>query len=104
MVAGAAGQSPARRSRQPTTANSRRIPLTAHANGWVPPPFCPPFDFVDNQVRLQLFVLAYNLGNFLRQAVLHWTLTTLRAKLIKIGAKVVRHSRIIVIDQNFSHR
>jgi hypothetical protein len=25
-------------------------------------------DFVDNQVRLQLFVLAYNLGNFLRQA------------------------------------
>jgi hypothetical protein len=24
----------------------------------------------DNQVRLQLFVLAYNLGNFLRQAVL----------------------------------
>ena len=26
--------------------------------------------FVDNQVRPQLFVLAYNLGNFLRQAVL----------------------------------
>jgi hypothetical protein len=25
---------------------------------------------VDNQVRLHLFVLAYNLGNFLRQAVL----------------------------------
>jgi len=24
--------------------------------------------------------------------------------LIKIGAKVVRHSRMIVIDQNFSHR
>jgi glycosidase len=55
-------------------------------------------DFVDNQVRLQLFVLAYNPGNFLRQAVLpravrHWTLTTLREKLIKIGAKVVRHAR-----------
>ena len=54
-----------------------------------------------NQVRLQLFVLAYNLGNFLRQAVLpqtvrHWTLTTLREKLIKIGAKVVRHSGKIV--------
>jgi len=54
-------------------------------------------DFTDNQVRLQLFVLAYNLGNFLRQAVLprsvrHWTLTTLLEKLIKIGAKVVRHS------------
>ena len=56
-----------------------------------------------NQVRLQLFVLAYNLGNFLRQAVLpqavrHWTLTTLREKLIKIGAKVVRHSRKMVFQ------
>jgi len=60
-------------------------------------------DFVGNQVRLQLFVLAYNLGNFLRQAVLpravrHWSLTTLREKLIKIGAKVVRHSRKIVFQ------
>ena len=60
-------------------------------------------DFVDNQVRQQLFVLAYNLGNFLRQAVLpqavrHWTLTTLREKLIKIGAKVVRHSRNIIFQ------
>src|ERR1022692_4300727 len=60
-------------------------------------------DFVDNQVRLQLFVLAYNLGNFLRQAVLpqamrHWTLTTLREKLIKIGAKVVRQSQKIVFQ------
>ena len=60
-------------------------------------------DFVDNQVRLQLFVLAYNLGTFLRQSVLpqsvrHWTLTTLREKLIKIGAKVVRHSRNIIFQ------
>jgi hypothetical protein len=60
-------------------------------------------DFVDNRVRLQLFVLAYNLGNFLRQAVLprsvrHWTLTTLREKLIKIGAKVVRHSKKVVFQ------
>ena len=55
-------------------------------------------DFVDKQVRLQLFALAYNLGNFLRRLALpprvkHWSLTTLREKLIKIGAKVVRHSR-----------
>jgi len=55
-------------------------------------------DFADNQVRLQLFALAYNLGNFLRRLALprsikHWSLTTLRDKLIKIGAKVVRHSR-----------
>jgi len=60
-------------------------------------------DFVDNQVRLQLFVLAYNLGNFLRQAVLprtvrQWTLTTLREKLIKIGAKVVSHARQVVFQ------
>ena len=47
-------------------------------------------------MRLQLFALAYNLGNFLRQLALPrsvqtWTQTTLREKLIKIGAKVVRH-------------
>jgi hypothetical protein len=60
-------------------------------------------DFVDNHVRLQLFALAYNLGNFLRRLTLprgvkHWTLTTLRNKLIKIGAKVVRHSRRVVFQ------
>ena len=60
-------------------------------------------DFVDNEVRLHLFALAYNLGNFLRQAVLppavrHWTLTTLREKLIKIGAKVVSHSRRVIFQ------
>ncbi len=60
-------------------------------------------DGKESLVRLQLFVLAYNLGNFLRQAVLpqavrHWTLTTLREKLIKIGAKVVRHARQVVFQ------
>ena len=54
--------------------------------------------FVANQVRLSLFVLAYNLGNFLRRLVLprsvrHWSLRSLLVKLIKIGAKVVRHGR-----------
>jgi len=58
-------------------------------------------DFVDNQVRLQLFALAYNLGNFLRRLALprkvsHWSLTTLREKLVKIGAKVVKHSRYVI--------
>jgi len=58
-------------------------------------------DFADNQVRLQLFALAYNLGNFLRRlalpkAVRHWTLTMLRDKLIKIGAKVTHHSKQVV--------
>ena len=60
-------------------------------------------DFVDNQVRLQLFALAYNLGNFLRRLALpgsvkHWSLTTLREKLIKIGAKVVAHSRHVIFQ------
>jgi hypothetical protein len=60
-------------------------------------------DFVDNQVRLQLFALAYNLGNFLRrlalpQSVKTWSLRTLCEKLIKIGAKVVRHSRYVVFQ------
>ena len=60
-------------------------------------------DFVDNQVRLQLFALAYNLGNFLRRLALprsvkHWSLTTLREKLIKIGAKVVTHARYVTFQ------
>ena len=60
-------------------------------------------DFDDNQVRLQLFALAYNLGNFLRRLALpasvkHWTLTTLRDKLIKIGCKVVHHARRVVFQ------
>ena len=60
-------------------------------------------DFVDNQVRLQLFVLAYNLGNFLRRLALpnrvkHWSLTTLREKLVKIGAKVVSRSRYVTFQ------
>jgi hypothetical protein len=56
---------------------------------------------VDNQVRLQLFALAYNLGNFLRRLALpkpvkKWSLRTLREKLIRIGAKVARHSRYVI--------
>ena len=43
-------------------------------------------------------VLAYNLSNFLRRLVLprkikHGSLRSLLVKLIKIGAKVVRHTR-----------
>ena len=59
--------------------------------------------FIANQVRLQLFALAYNLANFLRRLVLpmnvsHWSLTTLREKLIKIGAKIVRHARYVTFQ------
>ncbi|KKK98166.1 hypothetical protein LCGC14_2645480, partial [marine sediment metagenome] len=59
--------------------------------------------FVSNQVRLWLFVLAYNLGNFLRRFVLpkkikHWLLRSLLVKFIKIGAKVARHSRYVTFQ------
>ena len=58
---------------------------------------------MDNQVRLQLFALAYNVGNFLRRLALprsvkHWSLTTLREKFIKIGAKVVHHARHMIFQ------
>ena len=54
--------------------------------------------FRNNEVRLQLHALAYNLANFMRTLALpkeveHWSLTTLREKLVKIGAKVVSHGR-----------
>ena len=60
-------------------------------------------DFLDNQVRLQLFALAHNLGNFLRRLVLqkkisNWSLRTLQVKLIKIGAKVVKHARYVTFQ------
>jgi hypothetical protein len=59
--------------------------------------------FKDNEARLHLFALAYNLANFLRQLVLPksvqgWTLTTLREKLIKIGAKVVSHAKYVIFQ------
>ena len=59
--------------------------------------------FKDNQTRLQLFALAYNLANFLRRLALpgdmkHWSLTKLREKLVKIGAKVTRHSRYVTFQ------
>ena len=60
-------------------------------------------DFQDNEVRLQLFGLAYNLANFVRRlglptSVKQWSLTTMRDKLIKIGAKVVEHSRYVIFQ------
>jgi len=59
--------------------------------------------FRNNEVRLQLHALAYNMGNFMRTLALpkeveHWSLTTLREKLVKIGAKVVRHGRYVTFQ------
>ena len=54
--------------------------------------------FVAKQVRLWLFVLAYNLGNFMRrltlpESVKHWSLRSVQTKLIKMGGRLVRHAR-----------
>jgi Transposase DDE domain group 1 len=59
--------------------------------------------FVANAVRLQLHALAYNLGNFLRTLAMPktaepWSLTSLREKLIKIGAKVISHGRYVTFQ------
>jgi hypothetical protein len=59
--------------------------------------------FAANAVRLQLHALAYNLGNFLRtlatpEPISDWSMTTLREKLINIGAKVVGHARYVAFQ------
>jgi len=59
--------------------------------------------FAANTVRLQLHALAYNLGNFMRTLAMPktaepWSLTSLREKLIKIGAKVVSHGRYAIFQ------
>jgi hypothetical protein len=57
-------------------------------------------DMAQNEVRRQLHALAYNLGVFLRgnnlpEEMADWSLTSLQTRLIKIGARVVRHSLAI---------
>jgi len=59
--------------------------------------------FRDNAARLQVFALAYNPANVLRQVVLpkpvrHWSLTTLREKLVEIGAEVVTHAKSVIFQ------
>ena len=59
--------------------------------------------FAANAARLQLHALAYNLGNFLRtlatpEPIKDWSLTSLKEKLIKIGAKVVSHGRYVIFQ------
>ena len=54
-------------------------------------------------MRLQLHALAYNLANFLRTLALpdeieKWSLTSLRERLVKIGAKLVAHGRYMTFQ------
>lgn len=54
--------------------------------------------FIENEARLKLFIMAYNLGNFLRTLILpegikHWSLRSIQLKLIKIGGRLIKHAR-----------
>ena len=54
--------------------------------------------FRPNEVRLQLAVLAYNLGNLWRRLGLprrikSWSLTSLQHWLMKTGGRLVKHAR-----------
>ena len=68
--------------------------------------------FVENEGRLKLFIMAYNLGNFLRTLVLpegikHWSLRTIQLKMIKIGARLIRHARyycLLLAETSISER
>lgn len=59
--------------------------------------------FAANAVRLQLHALAYNLANFLRtlatpKDIETWSLTSLRERLVKTGARLVRHGRYAIFQ------
>jgi len=59
--------------------------------------------FVANEVRLQLHALAYNLANFLRtlatpEIIETWSLTSLRERVIKTGARLVHHGRYAIFQ------
>lgn len=65
--------------------------------------------FAGNAVRLQLHALAYNLANFLRatatpEPIERWSLTSLRERLIKTGARLVRHGATLSSRWRRSHR
>ena len=53
--------------------------------------------------QLELFVLAYNLGNSMRrlalpEAMKHWSLTSLQTRMIKTGGRLVRHAGRLVFQ------
>jgi len=71
-----------------------------HAVEWMR---LPCHQFKDNAVRLAVFVLAYSLANSLRRLALpqqmaSWGLTSLREKLVRIGATPVRQARRPVLQ------
>jgi hypothetical protein len=56
------------------------------------------YRFRANEARLQLGLLAYNLGNLWRRLVLpkridDWSLTSLQQRLVKTGGRLIKHAR-----------
>jgi hypothetical protein len=52
---------------------------------------------------LWLFILAYDLGDFVRRLALpegikHWSLTSIQTRLIMIGGRLVRHAKRLVFQ------
>jgi hypothetical protein len=67
--------------------------------------------FRANEVRLQLSVLAYNLGNLWRRLVLPkridtWSLTSLQQRLVKTGGRLIKHARYywLLLAEGHLHR
>jgi Transposase DDE domain group 1 len=67
--------------------------------------------FRANEARLQLSLLAYNLGNLWRRLVLPkridtWSLTSLQQRLVKTGGRLVKHARYywLLLAEGHLHR
>lgn len=59
--------------------------------------------FSANRARFGLFVLAYNLANFIRRLALpkeveRWSLQTIKVRLVKTGARLVRRARQLTMQ------
>ncbi|MCH7777172.1 MAG: transposase [Gemmatimonadetes bacterium] len=88
-VSAARRSSTSRRARTPSTGTGFDALAPVH---WTDGHVSPCHGFRNIEVRLRPHALAHNLGNFLRtlvlpEAVEHWSPTTLREKLIKIGPR-----------------
>jgi Transposase DDE domain group 1 len=64
--------------------------------------------FQANEARLQLSVLAYNLGNLWRRLVLPmridaWSLTSLQQRLVKTSEPLIQHARYYWLQPAESH-
>jgi len=61
-----------------------------------------------NEARIQLSLLAYNLGNLWRRRVLSkrvdaWSLTSLQQRLVKKGGRLIKHARYSWLQLAESH-